>query len=299
MSTFWSGWIIFISVANILACYWLIKWTMKSRPNEAAEGDVTGHSWDGLQEYNNPLPRWWLWLFYATIIFAFLYLALYPGLGSFKGFLNWTKENQWEKEMDKASAEYGPVFAKFADQDIPTLAKNSEALDIGRRLFLNNCAQCHGSGADGNPGYPALNDKDWLWGGTPEKIEETITNGRNGMMPAFAPAVGGEAGATAVAHYVATLSGREKGVDPALAEEGKAKFNAVCVGCHMPTGTGNQMLGAPNLTDKVWLYGSSIDAIKQTVMEGRHGVMPSFKDFLGKDKIHLVAAYIYSLSQEK
>ncbi|MGV6816850.1 MAG: cytochrome-c oxidase, cbb3-type subunit III [Thiotrichales bacterium] len=298
MSGFWSGWIIVIVVANILACYWLIKWTMKSRPGEAAEGDVTGHSWDGLEELNNPLPRWWLWLFYITIIFAFGYLALYPGLGAFKGFLNWTSGNQWDAEMASAEAEYGPVFAKFSSLPIPALASDKEATDIGRRLFLNHCAQCHGSGADGNPGYPALNDSDWLWGGSPEKIKETILNGRNGIMPSFAAAVGGEEGATAVANYVATLSGREKGVDTALVEEGKTKFGMVCAGCHMPDGTGNQALGAPNLTDKIWLHGSSISSIKKMVMEGKHGVMPAFKDFLGEDKSHLLAAYIYSLSNK-
>lgn len=296
MSSFWNWWVIVITVVNILACYWLIKWTMKSRPGEAAEGDVTGHSWDGLEELNNPLPRWWLWLFYGTIIFAFAYLALYPGLGNFKGLLGWTEVNQWQAEMENADEKYGPIFKKFASQDIPTLAKNPEALDIGRRLYLNHCALCHGSDAGGGPGFPNLTDKAWMYGGAPEQIEASILNGRAGVMPALGPALGGDEGIKQVAAYVASLSGRK--VDEAQAAAGKEKFAAACAACHMPDGTGNQALGAPNLTDKVWIYGSTLESIEETIRNGRQGKMPAHKDFLGKDKVHLLAAYLYSLSQK-
>ncbi len=296
MSSFWNWWVIGITVANILACFWLIKWTMKSRPGEAAEGDVTGHVWDGLEELNNPLPRWWLWLFYGTLIFAFAYLALYPGLGNFKGFLGWTEVNQWEAEMKAAEEQYGPIFKKFASQDIETLTKDPEALDIGRRLFLNYCALCHGSDAQGAKGFPNLADNAWMYGGTPEQIKASILNGRNGMMPALGAALGGDEGIKAVAAYVASLSGRK--VDPTLAEKGKEKFAAACAACHMPDGTGNQALGAPNLTDKSWIYGSTLQTIEETIRNGRQGKMPAHKDFLGEDKVHLLAAYIYSLSRK-
>ncbi len=296
MSSFWHWWVIVITVVNILACYWLIKWTMKSRPGEAAEGDVTGHSWDGLEELNNPMPRWWLWLFYGTIIFAFAYLALYPGLGNFKGFLGWTQENQWEAEIKNADEQYGPIFQKFASQDIPTLAKDSEALDIGRRLYLNYCALCHGSDAGGAPGFPSLADDAWMYGGSPEQIEASILNGRAGVMPALGAALGGDEGVKQVAAYVASLSGRD--VDPALAEAGKEKYAAACAACHMPDGTGNEALGAPNLTDKVWIYGSTMASIEESIRNGRKGVMPAHKDFLGEDKVRLLAAYVYSLSQK-
>lgn len=298
MSSFWNWWVIGITVANILACYWLIKWTMKSRPNEAAEGEVTGHSWDGLEELNNPLPRWWLWLFYGTLIFAFAYLALYPGLGNFKGLLGWTSTNQWEQEVQAAEQEYGPIFKKYAGMGIPALMNEPEALDIGRRLFLNHCALCHGSDAGGNKGFPNLKDDAWLYGGAPEQIKASILNGRNGIMPAMGAAVGGDEGIKQVAAYVASLSGRK--VDSELASKGKEKFQMVCAACHGADGKGNQALGAPNLTDKVWIHGSTMDSIEKVIREGVPGnKMPAFKDFLGEDKAHLLAAYIYSLSHKK
>ncbi len=297
MSSFWNWWVIIITVVNILACFWLIRWTMKSRPGEAAEGEVTGHSWDGLEELNNPLPRWWLWLFYGTLIFAFAYLALYPGLGNYKGLLGWTQENQWEAEIKKAEEQYGPIFKKYASQDIETLANDPEALDIGRRLYLNYCALCHGSDGGGAPGFPPLNDDAWMYGGTPEQIKASILNGRNGVMPALGAALGGDEGVKQVAAYVASLSGRK--VDPELAEAGKAKYAAACAACHMPDGTGNEALGAPNLTDKVWIYGSTLESIEESIRNGRSGKMPAHKDFLGEDKVHLLTAYVYSLSKKK
>jgi cytochrome c oxidase cbb3-type subunit 3 len=265
---------------------------MKKREGESATGDVTGHTWDGdLQEYNNPLPRWWLWMFYGTLAFGIAYYIIYPGL--WEGVIKWTKEGQYEKEMARAEEKYGPIFAQYAEVAIPELAKNDEAVGMGQRLFLTYCMQCHGSDAHGARGFPNLADGDWLWGGAPEQIKASIVNGRNAVMPAH-EAILGEQGIEEVANYVLTLSGRD--ADPALAEKGQERFATVCAACHMPDGTGNQMLGAPNLTDDTWLYGSDIEDIKTTLYEGRNGQMPAFEDLLGDAKIHLLTAYVYSLS---
>ena len=307
MSSFWSGWIIVLTVANILGCFWLIWWTMRSRAGEAAQGDVTGHTWDGdLQEYNNPLPRWWLWLFYITLVFAGVYLALYPGLGKFQGFLGWSSGNtlaagdgsQYKGEMQKAAEKYDPIYKQYAAVAVTDLAAKpeyQEARAMGKRLFLTYCMQCHGSDAGGSRGFPNLTDGDWLWGGAPEQIAASIANGRTGVMPTHAHL--GDAKIDEVSTYIMSLSGRN--VDAAKAEAGKQVFlSAGCIGCHGMDATGNQMLGAPNLTDGTWLYGGSAGAIKQTITKGRNGVMPAHKDLLGDEKVHLLAAYVVSLSQK-
>ena len=292
MSTFWSWYVAVLTVANIVGCYWLIKWATKTRTGEAAEGDVTGHTWDeDLQEYNNPLPRWWLWLFYLTMVFGLLYIALYPGLGAYQGSIGWTQVSQYEAEMKKADETYGPLFAGFAKQDIPTLANDAQAKQIGQRLFINYCSTCHGSDAGGAPGFPNLTDNDWLYGSTPEDIKNTILNGRSGVMPAMATALG-EEGIKEVTAYVMSLSGRD--TDSTLASNGKTKFEAMCAACHQPSGEGNTLIGAPNLTDNIWLYGGSAGVIAKTIREGRNGIMPSHRNFLGEDKAHVIAAYIYS-----
>ncbi|MEJ2061197.1 MAG: cytochrome-c oxidase, cbb3-type subunit III [Gammaproteobacteria bacterium] len=295
MNTFVSWYIIVIVVGMLLATWWLIRWTSKPHQTDAAEGDVTGHSWDGLQEYNNPLPRWWLWLFYITLIFGVIYLALFPGLGKFKGLLGWSEISQYKHEMSTANARYAPIFAAYAKQPIPVLAKDASAMAAGQRLFLNYCSQCHGSDAGGAIGFPNLRDNDWLHGGKPEQIQQTILNGRHGVMPAWGPVLGKQ-GVDEVAAYVTTLSGRE--ADPKLVSAGKSKFAMYCVACHGADGKGNQTIGAPNLTDRTWLYGGSLAAIKKTITDGRQGQMPAWKDFLGEDKVHLLAAYVYSLSRE-
>jgi cytochrome c oxidase cbb3-type subunit III len=293
MSPFWQGWIIVLSVGNVLFCLWLILWTMKKRPGEAASGDVTGHTWDGdLQEYNNPLPRWWLWMFYATLVFGVIYYVLYPGL--WEGVLGWSKESQYEREVAAADEKFAPIFAQYRETDIPELAQNDEALATGQRLYLTYCMQCHGSDAQGAKGFPNLADNDWLWGGSPKEIQATIVNGRNAVMPAH-EAILGEEGIDEVANYVLTLSGQQA-EDAALAEKGKERFTTICAACHMPDGTGNKMLGAPNLTDDTWLYGGDIDTIRETLHAGRMGQMPAFNDLLGEDKIHVLTAYVYSLS---
>ena len=295
MSNFLHWFVTIISVGSFLGCVVLILLTSRRKAGEAKMGEVTGHKWDeDLEEYNNPLPRWWLWLFFITIIFGLLYMFLYPSLGNDKGTLKWTQAKQYNQEMAKAKEKYGKIFAAYAKQPIPALANNKDAMGSGRRLFLNNCAVCHGSDGGGAPSFPSLKDKDWLYGGEPATIKASIMNGRNGSMPPMGAAVGGDKGAEQVAHYVKSLSGDKH--DAKLAAMGKTKF-AVCAGCHGANGKGNHQLGAPNLTDKIWLYGGSIATIKQSIMKGRNGKMPAHKTLLGDDKIHLLAAYVYSLSK--
>ena len=236
-----------------------------------------------------------MWLFYLTIVFSLGYLALYPGLGTYQGTLGWNSDGEYKEELAKASTEYGPLFAKFSQQDLPTVAADPQAQEIGERLFLTYCAQCHGSDARGNKGYPNLTDKDWLHGGTPEDIKKTILAGRTGMMPSMAAAVGSDKDVENVAHYVRSLSGLT--TDPIKAHFGKAKFSA-CIACHGAGGTGNTMMGAPNLADKTWLYGGSEDSIMETIRKGRTNTMPAFAEFIGEDKVHVVAAYVWSLSNE-
>jgi len=284
-----------VTVLNVVGCGWLIWWTARSVPGEAAKGEVTGHVWDGdLQERNNPMPRWWLILFFATIVFCLIYFVLYPSLGGFKGVLGWSKQSQYAEEMAEAAERYGPMYAAFRGQDIPALAANPKALALGRSLFLtNDCINCHGSDARGAIGFPNLTDKDWLHGGEPQDIVESITHGREGLMPALGAALGPQ-GTDEVVSYVLALSGRQAPADQAAA--GKARF-VLCATCHGVDGKGNQTLGAPNLTDDIWLYGGSADAIRRTVSFGRHGQMPAHQ-WLGDDKIRLLAAYVYSLSNQ-
>jgi cytochrome c oxidase cbb3-type subunit III len=296
VSSGWSVWVTVMALAGIIGCGVFLKITSIRRDGVAGKVETMGHTWDGdLAEYNNPMPRWWMWLFYLTVAFGLVYLVLYPGLGSYAGVWGWSSTGQWENEQKKANEQYGPIFAKFAQQDIKTLSADPDAHRIGERLFLNYCAQCHGSDARGARGFPNLTDNDWLYGGEPEKIEETIANGRGGMMPPMGEAIGGEQAVKEVANYVLSLSGANH--DAALAAAGKPKFETVCGACHTPAGTGNQALGAPNLTDKIWLYGGSEKTIVETITKGRNGHMPAHKALLGDAKVHLLAAYVYGLSQ--
>lgn len=293
-SEFWSWFVIAISGGGIVWLFYLLKGNAKAT---GEQGVPTGHVWDeNLEELNNPLPRWWLIMFYITIVFAIGYLILYPGMGSFKGILGWSEVGEYENEVAAADAEFGPIFAQFEQTPIPELAANPAAMNAGERLFVNYCAVCHGSDARGATGFPNLRDNDWLYGGEPQNIEATIMNGRNGAMPAWEGPLGGEEGVNQVATYVMSLSGRD--VDAQLAAAGKVKFDMFCVGCHMADGTGNQALGAPNLTDNIWLYGGSPRTIKEIIAKGRNGKMPAHSEFLGKAKSHILAAYVYSLSHQ-
>lgn len=298
MSTGWSAYIIVLTLGNILACLWLLWWTSKRRPDEKAE-DTTGHVWDGdLRELNNPLPRWWLILFYLTVFFSLGYLVLYPGLGSYAGTLDWTQEKEFEAESARVEARQQEVFAQYVGMDIPKLAMHEEAQETGSRLFANNCAVCHGADARGAPGFPNLADNDWLYGGEPAQIVQSITQGRRGMMPPMGAALG-EQGIAEVAAYVYQLNGREpfEGTQ-SMVQAGQQKF-AMCAACHGPNGKGNTAMGAPNLADDSWLYGGSFDAIRRTIAQGRSGNMPAHANLMSEDEIRLVAAYVYGRSQQE
>ncbi len=293
----WSLYIALITVVSIIACAVLLKALSTRRLAKDEQVGTTGHTWDeDLTELNNPLPRWWMWLFYITIVFSVVYLVLYPGLGSFRGYLGWTSTGQFEDEVKRAEARVGPIYRKFVAQDIKQVAADPEARAIGQKLFLNYCAQCHGSDAGGAKGFPSLRDADWLYGGKPEAIKTSITEGRAGLMPPQGALVGGDEGAKDVAHYVLSLSGRTH--DSLRASRGKAKFDTICMACHGLDGKGNRQIGAPNLTDNVWLHGGTEAAIIETILKGRKGEMPAHKDLLDAAKIHLLAAYVYGLSAE-
>jgi len=290
---FWNMLIFVCTVGGILVLFLFVKRYSAGRPaNEVAQS--MGHKWDGdLEELNNPLPRWWLNMFYITMVWGIIYLLLYPGIGTHPMLLGWSSVKQYDEQMADAEKRYGPIFERFVTEDIAVVARNPEALKIGRRLFVNYCAGCHGSDAGGNPGFPNLRDDDWLYGGTPQAIKTSIMEGRNGAMPPWGEALG-EEGVDNVTQYVLSLNGRE--FDQAGAAAGKEKFIAICSACHGEDGKGNQQLGAPNLTNNIWIYGGSPKTIAASIANGRHGQMPSHADFLGEAKAHLLAAYVYSLS---
>lgn len=297
MSDFFnSGWSIFIAgvtIVSLIACLALL--IIAARRRVMAGDNTTGHVWDeDLRELNNPLPRWWMWLFVLTVVFAAVYLAFYPGLGSNAGTLKWTSTGQWDAEQAKAKATMAPIYAKYVSMSAEDLAKDANAMGIGQRLFLNNCAQCHGSDARGSKGFPNLTDADWQWGGSHETIIQTITQGRQGNMPPMAAAVGGGEDVRNVAHYVLSLSGSAH--NSVYAQLGKPKF-AACAACHGADGKGNPALGAPNLTDKIWLHGYGEAAIAAMVNQGKLNVMPAQAKLLTPEQIHVLAAYVWQLSR--
>jgi len=297
MSSFWHWYITIGVIVYIIAVFWLLQATRKSKTGSEGEDELMDHSYDGIQEYNNPLPRWWLQLFYITLIFSIGYLVLYPGLGSWKGTFGWTQQNQFEKEVAATDAITAPIFKKFGAMSMEELVSSQpQAIDMGKRMFINSCSVCHGSDAGGAPGFPNLTDNDWLWGGDPDTIQATITLGRTGSMPAWASTLD-ELSIQQLTSYVISLSGRSSNKE--LAEAGQPKFQMYCSGCHGADAKGAQALGAANLTDKVWLYGGSAAVISKTIREGRSGIMPAHKDLLSADQIHLVGAYVYSLSHTK
>jgi cytochrome c oxidase cbb3-type subunit 3 len=294
-SDFWSWYVGGLTVVSILACAVLL-WVAGSAKVKATGDNTTGHVWDeDLVEMNNPLPRWWVYLFVITVIFGLLYAALYPTLGSHKGQLGWSSQGQHAAEVKKVEDAIAPLYAKFNGLPPEDLAKDAQAMAIGERLFMNNCAQCHGSDAQGSKGFPNLTDGDWLWGGDPAAIKTTLTEGRNGMMPPMAAAVGGPADVLNVAHYVLSLSGSPH--DGIKASQGKSKY-AACAACHGMDGKGNTAMGAPNLTDNTWLHGWGADAIVKMVNEGKHNVMPAQKDKLTEAQINVLASYVWGLSNK-
>ncbi len=312
MSLFWSLYVGALTLDTLLALAWLLLSTRKGQRSELTEQTV-GHAFDGIEEYDNPLPRWWFWLFVGTLAFALGYLLLYPGLGNWKGLLpgyqdgaafsdgqpGWTGVHEWEREVAAAEARFGPIFARFAALPIEEVAQDPKALSMGARLFASNCALCHGSDAKGAFGFPNLTDAEWRWGGDPESIRQSILNGRQGVMPAWG-AVLGEQGINDVAAFITgSLGGRDVpegvGADPV---KGKQIFATSCVACHGPEGRGMPMLGAPDLTrPQAFIYGSSFAQLQQTIRNGRQGQMPAQAQLHGNDKVHLLAAYVYSLSR--
>lgn len=321
MTSFWSIWVIVLTLACLAIIFGLLLWNLKNYTG-VKEGESCGHEFDGIEELNNPLPKWWTIMFFATFVWAVFYLAAYPGLGNWAGLFKWTSSNQGvtsmaeskqavidahangervqlDQEVRNAEERFGPIFQQYAAQDIETLVKDEKALEIGQRLFAQNCAQCHGSDARGGIGFPNLADNDWLYGGTPDKIKETLLYGRKAAMPGWKDALG-EQGVKEMTAYVLSLSGRK--VNQKDADAGQAKF-AMCAACHGMDGKGsvahNLPFGAPDLTDNIWLYGGSQRAVEETLANGRAGVMPAWKDILGEEKVHLLTAYVYSLSQKK
>jgi len=295
MSTAISIFIIALVLINVIGCVWMLLWTGKKRPEDPA-ADSTTHTWDGdLQEYNNPLPRWWLNLFYITVVFSVVYLVLYPGFGSFPGILGWSQVGQYETERAEAEARYGEVFAAFASVPYAELARNPEAVQLGANQFANNCATCHGSDARGAKGFPNLTDNDWLYGGSPEAIEQSIKFGRIGAMPALGAALG-EKGVNDVIGYIRSLQGRE--IDSSRAAAGKQQYAMLCASCHGPDGVGNQALGAPNLADEIWLHGAGDPDMRSVINEGRVNEMPPHGDLLGDDRIRVLVAYLLSINEQ-
>jgi cytochrome c oxidase cbb3-type subunit 3 len=295
LNSFWNWWVIILSIATILACWWLLHWTKGVSNRTGNEGGETGHVWDeNIRELNNPLPRWWLHLFNITIIFAFIYLAIFPGLGNFKGFLGWTQIGRYDAEMASATAAQESVFSRFREMDGPALVVDPEAREIGGRLFGHNCAMCHGSDGRGAKGFPNLADSDWLYGDAYETVLTSITNGRMGVMPPMGAALGDD-GITEVVAYVQQLSGQS--ADSELAAAGEARFQVICMACHGMDGKGNQALGAPNLTDQIWVYGGNPDDIRATIVNGRNGNMPAHDNLINEDRRRLLAAYVIGLSE--
>ena len=293
----WSIYVAALTLLSLVACLVLLFVAARRQVVLRADGTVdetTGHVWDeDLRELNNPLPRWWMWLFIVTVVFSLAYLWLYPGFGSARGSLGWSSISQYEDERAKAAELSAPLYARLASMSHEQLAADKQALGVGERLFVNQCATCHGSDARGSKGFPNLTDDDWLWGGTIDKIKETIAGGRQGAMPPMAAAVGSASDVRNVAHYVLSLSGSAH--DNVAAQLGRDKFG-ICAACHGVGGKGNPALGAPNLSDKVWLHGWGEQAIVQVVTNGKTSVMPAHAGRLSTEQIDVLAAYVWQLS---
>lgn len=294
-ANFWSVYVTGATLIGILACLALL-WITARKKVAPSSDNTTGHVWDeDLREANNPMPRWWMWMFVLSIVFGLLYLVAYPGLGSYPGQLAWTTRGEHAAEMAQAQTQLGPLYAQFTAKKVEELAADVNAMAVGERLFMNNCAQCHGSDARGGKGFPNLADNDWLHGGTPEKVVETITKGRRGQMPPIAAAVGTPDDVKNVANYVLSLSNSPH--DSVRAQLGKSKFT-VCAACHGVDGKGNQAVGAPNLTDDTWLHGWGEQAIAAMVNLGKINEMPAQAGKLSEAQIHVLAAYVWGLSNK-
>ena len=296
MPAFWHWFVAAGTILFIIWCVWLITWSAKQGPQDVADEDLVGHKWDGdLEEWNNPAPKWWLYLYFITIIWGIGLLVAFPGLGNFKGLLGWTSAGQYEAEMQYAAETYEPIYEEFAAMDFEALMGNDDAMALGKSLYASYCTTCHGSDARGAPGYPNLTDDDWQWGSGEANIVATLTNGRMAVMTPWAQVLGSDEAVTNMARYVRSLSGLEE-ADEAV-QGMQQQFTMYCAACHTPAGTGNPVLGAPNLTDDVWLYGSSLDTVRETLIKGRNGQMPAHGEMLGMNRTKILAAYVQSLSQ--
>ncbi len=309
MSRFWNMWVWALTLSNLVACLWLLQaFTRRGKDKGQGQDDTTGHRWDGdLTEYNNPLPRWWLSLFWVTAVFMVVYLLLYPGLGNFAGFGRWTQTSQYDTEVARAEQRYGNVYGAFAATPVAALASNPDALRLGRSLFLNRCATCHGSDGRGAKGFPNLTDAAWLYGGGPDAVVQTITDGRTGVMPPLGAALG-QQGLDEIVAYLRSIGPRravgahedddaeEGGHEAAdLAAAGQQKFATFCSACHGADAKGNQAVGAPDLSDGDWLHGPADADIRDVINSGRANQMPAQKDRLTADRIHVLAGYVLSL----
>jgi cytochrome c oxidase cbb3-type subunit 3 len=295
LNSFWNWFAIIITVVSILGCWWLLHWTKGISDRSGDEVGSTGHVWDeDIRELNTPLPRWWLHLFNITIVFGLAYLILFPGLGNFAGMLGWTQEDQYVEEVAAADAAQDAIYARYRDMDPAALMADSAAMETAGRLFRQNCAMCHGSDGRGAKGFPNLADDDWQWGGSHEQIMATLNNGRVAAMPPWAGPLG-EEGVAQVVAYVLQLSGQA--ADANLAAAGQSRFQMFCVACHGMDGKGNPVLGAPNLTDDIWLYGGTAEDIEYALRNGRNGQMPAFGEQLTEERRKLLAAYVQKLSE--
>jgi len=283
-----------VVLVNIAALMYLLFGLRRRAGEQSVTTETTGHVWDeDLRELNNPLPRWWLWLFVITTVFGLGYLVVYPGLGNYQGIAGWSSERQLAEQSASSEALLQKTFQPFERRSALELSTNPAAVRIGRNLFVNNCAACHGSDARGAPGFPNLTDHDWLWGGTPEAIEQSIAQGRTSTMPPWKQALGGDSGVEDTLRFVMSLSGRE--LPAGDLNSGKAKFAAICTACHGPDAHGNQALGAPNLTDQIWLNGGAIATVRESIANGRHAEMPAHLERLGQTRVNLLTAYVISL----
>ena len=295
MSSFWSLWITILTLGVILGCWFFLWIVRRSQPSDEVTDESVGHEFDGIEELDNPLPKWWYGLFVATIVFSLVYLALYPGLGNYQGLLGWSQVGQYEDERAAAEDQYAPLFAQYADTPVEELAGDPEAMSAGQRLFSNHCAICHGSAGRGSVGFPNLTDDVWQWGGEPEDIYKTLKEGRRANMPARGtnPNLTNDE-LQDITHFVLALNDRAE--DEEAAERGQEHYQNACAACHGPEGKGNAGMGAPDLTDDVWLYGGSFDAIMESLRLGRQGHMPAQDNLLSDDQIHLLTAYVLRLA---
>ena len=251
MTSFWSMWIIVLTSITLVGITWIL---FANRKREQQPADkTTGHVYDGIEEYDNPLPAWWFYMFVLTIVWGVFYLLMYPGMGNFPGLLGWTQIEQHDQRVAAADEKFRAMRDRYLALSVEEIAVDPAVKKMGMRMFSNNCAQCHGADAKGSYGFPNLSDGDWIYGGTPDMIKASITNGRQAAMPAWGSVIGDQ-GVTDVTAYVLSINGRE--TDAGQASAGETVYQTYCVACHGAEAQGNPAMGAPNLKNGIWLYGA-------------------------------------------